>query len=118
MNDASRNETHCDLGVNCLEDTEINPKGETRTVSGVTDQPLNDPSIMAVMRAGRSRWKIENETFQTVKTARGSGLSTLMMRCGSHRPGSPDPLSRMPTRPRRQEAKTHSVAGDCLARTD
>ncbi len=75
VNDAPLNETHFDLGVNCLEYTEINPKGETKTFSWVTDQPLNDHSIMEVMRASRSRWKIENEPFQTLKTTRGSGLS-------------------------------------------
>ena len=73
VNDAPRNETPVDLGVNCLEVSGINPKGETRTVSGVTAQPLNEHSIMAVMRAGRSRWTMDNDTCQTVKTTRGCG---------------------------------------------
>jgi len=33
----------------------------------ITNIPLNARSVEPVMRAGRARWKIENETFNTLK---------------------------------------------------
>ena len=35
--------------------------------SWVTDFEINDQNIMQLMRGGRARWKIENETFNTLK---------------------------------------------------
>lgn len=68
---------HADLNtsVNFLEyweaTTWIDPKGrpqETRVhFSWVTDYEINDKNIMQIMRGGRARWKIENETFNTLK---------------------------------------------------
>jgi hypothetical protein len=33
----------------------------------VTDLPLNQDTVETVMRGGRARWRIENETFNTLK---------------------------------------------------
>lgn len=33
----------------------------------LTDIPLNQESIITIMKGGRARWKIENETFNTLK---------------------------------------------------
>jgi len=41
--------------------------GETKRFSWVTDIPLTKESVYRIMRAGRARWKIENETFNTLK---------------------------------------------------
>ncbi len=38
-----------------------------RRFSWVTDLPVDGDSLMPVMRAARSRWRIENETFNTLK---------------------------------------------------
>lgn len=35
--------------------------------SWVTDLPIDDNNIVALVKAGRARWKIENETFNTLK---------------------------------------------------
>ena len=35
--------------------------------SWVTDWPIDDANVMALMRAARARWRIENETFNTLK---------------------------------------------------
>ena len=45
---------------------ETDRKGKTKRFSWVTF-PLNRDTVMSVMRCGRRRWAIENETFQTLK---------------------------------------------------
>lgn len=42
-------------------------KGKITRFSWVTSLPLHARCVEAVMRAGRARWKIENETFNTLK---------------------------------------------------
>lgn len=47
---------------------EIHPKkGKLRKFSWITDLPLNIKSVVYIMKAARARWKIENETFNTLK---------------------------------------------------
>ncbi len=65
--DMPLNETHFDLGVNLLLYSETRPDGKTSRWSWVTDLGLSGDTVMQVMRAARSRWRIENETFQTLK---------------------------------------------------
>ncbi len=33
----------------------------------MTDFPIDDTNLMTLMRGARARWKIENETFNTLK---------------------------------------------------
>ena len=62
------NETYPDLFVNFLEYWEIAPTGEeVQHFSWVTDLPLTPRTVGPLMRGGRARWKIENETFNTLK---------------------------------------------------
>lgn len=58
-----------DILVNFLEYRQIDPTGKqpTRHFTWITDLPLNKRSLYPIMRIGRSRWKIENETFNTLK---------------------------------------------------
>ena len=42
-------------------------KTQKRHFAWVTDIPLNKESIITIMKGGRARWKIENETFNTLK---------------------------------------------------
>ena len=42
-------------------------RGETRHFSWITDLELNEQTVPIVARGGRARWKIENETFNTLK---------------------------------------------------
>lgn len=61
------NDTHFDLEVNFIEYWEVRPNGKTQHFSWVTDVPLSEACLMQIMRIGRSRWRIENETFNTLK---------------------------------------------------
>lgn len=57
------------LKVNFLEYRQTDKKGKEpdRVFSWITDFQLNKRSVYKIMRIGRSRWKIENETFNTLK---------------------------------------------------
>jgi hypothetical protein len=60
------NASHPDLLVNILEYYEV--KGDTRKrFCWVTDIALAKDNVHSIMRAGRAHWKIENETFNTLK---------------------------------------------------
>lgn len=66
--DLPLNETHQDLRVNFLEYTEFDDDGEVLTrFSWVTDLTITRRSASHLVRGGRARWKIENETFNTLK---------------------------------------------------
>jgi hypothetical protein len=60
------NDSHPHLLVNFLEYWEIKD-GKVQYFSWVTDLELTEDSVWMVMRGGRARWKIENETFNTLK---------------------------------------------------
>ncbi len=53
--------------MNFLEYWEFKPNGKPRHFSWVTDLPITGSNAMTSMRAGRARWRIENETFNTLK---------------------------------------------------
>jgi hypothetical protein len=61
------NESHPDELVNVLEYWEIHANGKVQYFSWITDFVLTPDNVYAVMRGGRARWKIENETFNTLK---------------------------------------------------
>ena len=66
LNDVPLNESNAHLRVNRLEYWEI--KGnETRHFTWVTDFTIERDNAYALSRGGRARWKIENETFNTLK---------------------------------------------------
>jgi len=65
-NRAPLNESNRDLLVNVLEYWEERGD-ETKYFCWVTDLLLTPSSVYRIMRAGRSRWKVENETFNTLK---------------------------------------------------
>ena len=60
-------ESAIDVTVNFLWYTQTEPSGEVTTWTWITNLPLTKRTVEPVMRAGRSRWKIENETFNTLK---------------------------------------------------
>lgn len=66
VNGLALNQAHPDLKVNFLEYWEIKD-GQERIWSWVTNIPLSRATVEAVMRGGRARWKVENETFNTLK---------------------------------------------------
>lgn len=68
VSDVPLNKTHPDILVNYLEHTEV-VNGEERILyTWITDLKLNEENCHDVMRGGRARWKVENETFNTLKT--------------------------------------------------
>lgn len=66
LNDVPLNESNADIRVNFLEYWEIKPD-KTQYFSWVTDFTISKNNGYQLMRGGRSRWKIENETFNTLK---------------------------------------------------
>ena len=67
LNQAPLNDANFELEVNFLEYWETRPNGKTLHFSWVTDIPIKQDNRMPLMRAARARWKIENETFNTLK---------------------------------------------------
>jgi Transposase DDE domain len=66
-NGAPLNESNPDELVNVLEYWEIHPDGKVQHFSWITDFLLIPENVRDIMRGGRARWKIENETFNTLK---------------------------------------------------
>ena len=75
-NDVPLNESHQDCLVNVLEYWEVHPsrlvkkvrrEGKIQYFSWITDFVLQPDNVFPIMRGGRARWKIENETFNTMK---------------------------------------------------
>jgi hypothetical protein len=72
---APLNESNPDELVNVLLYWEIHPdqkakakaKVKVQHFSWITDLALNADAVWDIMRGGRARWKIENETFNTLK---------------------------------------------------
>jgi Transposase DDE domain len=60
-------ESAVDVRVNYLLYEQTDKQGQITRWSWVTNIPLNARSVEPVMRGGRARWKIENETFNTLK---------------------------------------------------
>ena len=62
------NESNPDLLVNFLQYAEYDSDGNTlKLFSWVTDLTITRRNALHLTRGGRSRWKIENETFNTLK---------------------------------------------------
>ncbi len=61
------NKSNPDLLVNVLEYTQIDKNEKITTFSWVTDIEITDANVFRLMRAARARWKVENETFNTLK---------------------------------------------------
>lgn len=60
-------ESAVDVSVNYLYYEQTDKQGKVTRWSWATNIPLHARSVEPVMRAGRARWKIENETFNTLK---------------------------------------------------
>jgi hypothetical protein len=68
VNDLPLNKSNADLRVNFLQYTEYAADGSIRKrFSWVTDLTITHDNARHLVRGGRSRWKIENETFNTLK---------------------------------------------------
>jgi hypothetical protein len=61
------NESNPEELVHVLEYWEVSADGGVQYFSWITDLTLTPDTVYSVMRGGRARWKIENETFNTLK---------------------------------------------------
>jgi hypothetical protein len=66
VNNLPLNASRADVRVNFLEYWEIGPD-QVQHFSWVTDVRISKRNAYTLMRGGRARWKIENETFNTLK---------------------------------------------------
>ena len=66
INQVPLNKSNPDILVNFVEYWEIR-KGKTQHFSWVTDFTISKLNVFSIMRGGRARWKVENETFNTLK---------------------------------------------------
>jgi len=66
VNKLPLNDTHPDMEVNVLECLEKTKDKETR-FCWITDLPLTQETLIPIAKGGRARWRIENETFNTLK---------------------------------------------------
>jgi hypothetical protein len=68
IDDVPLNKSNLELTVNFIEYWEIGPDGkQTQHFTWVTDLPVTQDTVYRIMRGGRARWRIENETFNTLK---------------------------------------------------
>ncbi len=66
INQMPLNKSNPDILVNFVEYWEIG-KDKTRHFCWVTDFTITKLNAFTIMRGGRARWKVENETFNTLK---------------------------------------------------
>src|SRR5712692_8138802 len=66
VNDVSLNASNVDVRVNFIEYWEMS-QDKVQHFSWVTDLRVSRRNVFHLMRGGRARWKIENETFNTLK---------------------------------------------------
>jgi Transposase DDE domain len=67
VNGLTLNESNQEVQVNFLQYLEMPADGPDRVWSWVVDLELTTANVRLVQRAGRTRWRIENETFNTLK---------------------------------------------------
>lgn len=67
LNNIALNKSNPDVRVNFLEYMQTDPKGKETVFSWVTNIRITQANVFTLMRGGRARWKIENETFNTLK---------------------------------------------------
>ncbi len=67
VHDVPLNDEHFDYRVNVIEYWEEKANGKKQHFSWVTSFKITDENVFDLMRAARARWKIENETFNTLK---------------------------------------------------
>ena len=66
-NNIPLNDTHPNLLVNLLICEETLADGTKKTFTWITDIKITESNVYDLMRGGRTRWKVENETFNTLK---------------------------------------------------
>lgn len=67
LNRSQLNKSHPDICVNVIEYRVTDRRGKELNFSWVTNLEVNKSNVLEITRGGRARWKIENETFNTLK---------------------------------------------------
>lgn len=67
LNQVQLNKSHPDFKTNFLEYWETDKNGKKQHFSWVTDMTITNENVYDIMRGGRVNWKIENNTFNTLK---------------------------------------------------
>jgi hypothetical protein len=67
INQIQLNKSHPDFKVNFLEYWETKKNGDKQHFSWITDITITNENIYLIMKGGRSNWRIENNTFNTLK---------------------------------------------------
>ncbi len=67
LNGVQLNKSNPDIRVNFLEYEETTISGKVQRFSWVTNITISNDNAYQLMRGARARWKIENETFNTLK---------------------------------------------------
>ena len=67
VNGLTLNESNQDVQVNFLKYLEIDAAGQEHEWAWVVEMELTKANVPWVMRGGRARWRIENETYNTLK---------------------------------------------------
>ncbi len=67
LNGALLNKSNPDIEVNVIEYRHTDLKGKERTFSWITNIRVSKTNVHKIAKGGRARWKIENETFNTLK---------------------------------------------------
>ena len=67
INKVPLNESNQDVLVNFIEYWETKPNGKIQHFSWITDIEVTEDNVFKIMKGARARWKIENETFNTLK---------------------------------------------------
>ena len=65
--DFALNGSHRDTRVNMLEYWIVDNNGKSTSFSWITTLPISAANVHAIAQAGRTRWRIENELFNTLK---------------------------------------------------
>lgn len=67
MNGVPLNESNQDVKVNFMDYRQVEEGTETAHFSWIMDFEITKQNCIKLMRVGRARWRIENETFNTLK---------------------------------------------------
>jgi Transposase DDE domain len=67
VGDVPLNASNAELQVNFIECWETTATGKVQHFSWVTDLRVNKGTVYRLMQGARARWRIENETFNTLK---------------------------------------------------
>jgi hypothetical protein len=67
INQVSLNKSHPDFKINFVEYWETNKNGDIQHFSWITDIAITNDNVYLIMKGGRSNWRIENNTFNTLK---------------------------------------------------